>query len=246
MRTRDAELPRETQPEERQVDWGGVLASSATTILQRHWSRMCWRSFRRFIPKNCRALEIGCGTGRLINQASKHLGVEGVGVDNNINALEYARTLGQVLGTRCMLVQGSGFQLPFADNTFDLVFSEGVIEHFSRQMTDQMVKEHVRVAKPAGLVIVSVPNLLNLPLTYHKWRVGDKYAAYPERSYSIWGLAKVLKRQGLSLLAYEGFAPGAALEWYFPGHLRLHWLDTITRGWLGALIGFEILIVAQK
>jgi SAM-dependent methyltransferase len=240
------ELVPDAQWKKHRVDWSGLLASDPGTILERHWSRMCWQSFARYIPKNGRALEIGCGTGRLINQATKHLGVHGVGLDINLKALEYARTLGHVLGIGCTLIQGSGFQVPLADNTFDAVFSEGVIEHFPREMTDQMVEEHVRVAKPGGLVIISVPNLLNIPLTYHKWRVGDKFVAYPERSYTILGLAKLLRRKGLRLLAYDGFAPGSALEWYFPGHLRLHWLDRITHGWLGAFVGYEVLVVGRK
>jgi len=58
--------------------------------------------------------------------------------------------------------------LPFADNTFDTVFSCGVFEYFSDEEIKTILKEAFRIAKKR--VIVMVPNALSLP-----YRIGKFY-----------------------------------------------------------------------
>ncbi|GAC67218.1 class I SAM-dependent methyltransferase [Gordonia soli] len=50
-------------------------------------------------------------------------------------------------------VRGSGQQLPFADNAFDVSFSSNVVEHTPRPW--DMGAEMIRVTRPGGTVIVS-------------------------------------------------------------------------------------------
>ncbi|GAA1732487.1 class I SAM-dependent methyltransferase [Aeromicrobium alkaliterrae] len=50
-------------------------------------------------------------------------------------------------------VIGSGMQLPFADGSFDVVYSSNVLEHVPEPWV--MADEMVRVAKPGGLVFCS-------------------------------------------------------------------------------------------
>jgi ubiquinone/menaquinone biosynthesis C-methylase UbiE len=62
-------------------------------------------------------LDVGCGTGnylRLFQQKKCVL----TGIDSSDAALAIARNK---LGSRCELVQGSGTDLPFSDNEFDVV-----------------------------------------------------------------------------------------------------------------------------
>lgn len=56
-----------------------------------------------------------------------------------------------------MGVQGDARALPFRDDTFHLVYSLGVIEHFPETL--QALKEHTRVAKLDGYVFIIVPNV---------------------------------------------------------------------------------------
>ena len=46
--------------------------------------------------------------------------------------------------------------LPFADDSFDAIYSMGTIEHFDE--TERAVEEMARVLKPGGRAIVGVPN----------------------------------------------------------------------------------------
>src|SRR4051812_43566136 len=90
-------------------------------------------------------------------------------------------------------VQGDGFTLPFADGTFDLVFSQGLLEHFPDPI--HMLEEQVRVTRPKGFVIIDVPQ------TYSLWTVKKKvmqaigrwFVSY-ETQYSERRMRKLLKR----------------------------------------------------
>jgi len=231
------------------IDWGHLFRENTEEILAQHWTKMVWQCFAKYIPHSGVVLEIGCGTGRIIGQACAHLRVRGVGLDISLTALTYAQGLAKYLGVQnCSFIEGSGFALPFPDDTFDAVLSEGVIEHFSPMETERMVQEHVRVCKHGGKVIISVPNLFNLPLTYHKLRVGERFHAYPERSYTLWGLARLLHHCGLRPVAYDGFAPFIGMEWYILSFLKFRFLDRLLAKspTLSSLLGYECLVVGVK
>lgn len=52
------------------------------------------------------------------------------------------------------VVNCDGFDLPFPDNYFNVCFSVGVLEHFEKEDTLQLLREQLRVA---GYVIVDIP-----------------------------------------------------------------------------------------
>ena len=53
-------------------------------------------------------------------------------------------------------LQADGMQLPFADNSFDLVLSSEVIEHILEP--EHFVQEIARVLKPDGYLLLTTPN----------------------------------------------------------------------------------------
>lgn len=57
-------------------------------------------------------------------------------------------------------------KLPFDDNTFDLIYSSHVLEHFKRCETQLVINEWVRVLKSGGIIRLSVPSLENLIKIY--------------------------------------------------------------------------------
>jgi 2-polyprenyl-3-methyl-5-hydroxy-6-metoxy-1,4-benzoquinol methylase len=58
-----------------------------------------------------------------------------------------------------LLLQGSLYDLPFADNSFDLITSRMVVEHLARPR--HAFAEFARCLRPGGAVVVITPNLLN-------------------------------------------------------------------------------------
>jgi methionine biosynthesis protein MetW len=97
-------------------------------------------------------LDIGCGDGRTSGAwAHDHAGSY-VGVDVSREAVEHAKGLG--LDARTIEDASS---LPFDDETFDAVLLIEVLEHlFQPQLA---VAEARRVLRPAGTMIVTVPNV---------------------------------------------------------------------------------------
>lgn len=92
-------------------------------------------------------LEFGCGYGRLLRPLSlelPHLLL--AGYDISSTKLANARTY---LGERNVpLVMGDGrFGLPFRDDSFDLVYTWGVLMHIPPPMDQEVRKELSRVAK---------------------------------------------------------------------------------------------------
>jgi len=95
------------------------------------------------------ALDYGCGAGRS-TRFLKRLGLDTVGVDISPEMLEQARSKDE-LGEYHLINNG---QLPFADSTFDLVFSSFVFLEVSQlQAISSILSEMKRVLKEDGVII---------------------------------------------------------------------------------------------
>jgi ubiquinone/menaquinone biosynthesis C-methylase UbiE len=99
---------------------------------------------------NCAVLEGGCG----IATDGIHFaraGARYTGLDASSYALELARRRFELEGVDGTFVAGSVSDLPFADESFDLVYSHGVIHHIHN--TERAVAEFHRVLRPRGTVL---------------------------------------------------------------------------------------------
>ncbi len=95
-----------------------------------------------------RTLEVGAGSARL----SRFLALRGCltyCLDYSIEALTYARTHYERGEAQGVYVLGRAEHLPFDDNSFDVVFSTGLLEHFENPMP--IIFEMVRILKNGGL-----------------------------------------------------------------------------------------------
>lgn len=101
-----------------------------------------------------KVLEVGAGTGTLSVFLS-NLGMQVVTLDNSPEMLKKAEQAKQKFGGNNQLILGDAFALPFADNSFDLIFHQGLFEHFNNQEIHRLIKEQFRVAPT---IIFSVPN----------------------------------------------------------------------------------------
>jgi SAM-dependent methyltransferase len=91
-------------------------------------------------------LEVGCGYGKQLRALRQRLDVPMTGVDFSSTQLDRARTyLGDL--DRMSLILASGTRLPFADQSFDLVFTSAVILHNPPAVAEMMRREVVRVAR---------------------------------------------------------------------------------------------------
>lgn len=101
-----------------------------------------------------RALDFGCGVGRLTRALLSHYD-EAHGVDISDGMIQKARSL----TPRCHFhVNNSDDLLLFPDAMFDLVYSNRVLQHLpSSAMIGRYLGEFFRITAPGGLVVFQVP-----------------------------------------------------------------------------------------
>lgn len=100
-----------------------------------------------------KVLEIGAGMGTDLAQFAKN-GAICTDLDLSAGHLEHARRNFALRGLTATFVHGDGEELPFPDDTFDVVYSNGVIHHTPN--TQQVIERIHRVLKPGGKAIIMV------------------------------------------------------------------------------------------
>ena len=131
-----------------------------------------------------RILDLGCGDGRHLRPTRLMRGVTAVGLD--LGEEEVANT---ALSLRAMdeghsiagyaakdagpwlALRGTGYGLPFRDDSFDCVIASEILEHLHQD--DAALAEIKRVLKPGGTLAVSVPRYGPEVIC---WALSDEYA----------------------------------------------------------------------
>jgi SAM-dependent methyltransferase len=134
--------------------WSKPLITSDYSLKYRRFMHDMGTTF----STKAKVIEVGCGTGQTLNMQC-----DTFGMDISLPALELAKE-------NCNHpIRGDIFHIPFKDETFDLVYNSGVIEHFQEPYNHIAVKEMIRITKPGGMIIVIVPNSLCLWYRLGKW-----------------------------------------------------------------------------
>jgi SAM-dependent methyltransferase len=106
-------------------------------------------------PGGRRALDFGCGVGRLSQALAEHVD-EVVGVDISPPMLEKARELDRS-GGRCRFVLNEASDLGIVESgTVDVVYSSLVLQHMPPEFARGYLKEFVRVLAPGGVAAFQV------------------------------------------------------------------------------------------
>ncbi len=96
-------------------------------------------------------LDIGCGMGRILKPFSRQF-AKVTGVDINEKILEAAKIYTEN-PSNIETVQNDGRTIPFPENSFDLVYSGGVLQHIPDiNVIMGYFEEGLRVLKPNGLL----------------------------------------------------------------------------------------------
>jgi|SRR4029453_4577836 ubiquinone/menaquinone biosynthesis C-methylase UbiE len=98
-----------------------------------------------------RILDIGCGTGTLAVMLKRsQADIEVIGLDPDPKALRRAKTKATRAGFSLQLDQGFADDLPYAEHSFDRVFSSFMFHHLEGQNREKTLREVLRVLKPGG------------------------------------------------------------------------------------------------
>jgi SAM-dependent methyltransferase len=128
-------------------------------------------------------LDVGCGTGANLEMLSQF--GEAEGVDISAEALSFCRARGLT-----NVKQGEAEQLPYADNTFDLVTGLDVVEHLDNDLAG--LQEMRRVLRRGGHALLFVPAFMFL------WGVQDD-VSHHRRRYTLSELKRVVREAGFEI-----------------------------------------------
>jgi SAM-dependent methyltransferase len=223
----------------------------ARTQLDTAESNRSERAFRRrtgFQPEDLAGkvvLDVGCGMGRFADVATRW-GAHVVGIDLSLAAEVAARNLA---GREATIFQADVFRLPFAPETFDFIYSIGVLHHTPD--CERAFKMLPGLLKPGGRIAIWLYS------KYNSWyRMSDVYRKVtrrmsPQLLYKLcygvvplYGMHLVLKRVPLvgrlasGALAY--LVPMAmhkdrqwrildTFDWYSPWYQSKHTYEEVFR-----------------
>ena len=176
----------------RDQDEAGFLATAADVLrsIEAQLKRLPAKANRRA----WRALEIGCGPGRLVKPLSRHFGeIHGVDVSDEMIRLARER-LADIPHAHFHATDGASLAL-FADDSFDFIYSYAVFQHIpSRDVVLEYMRETARVLKPGGIFHGQF-NGLSHPGDTNTWS-GVVFSAADIRAFT--------RDNGLELLNLDG------------------------------------------
>jgi SAM-dependent methyltransferase len=146
-----------------------------------------------------RILEVGAGTGR----DSDMLASMGADVWTLDYSEESLHLMSENLKQPIEIVCGDALELPIASESFDLVFHQGLLEHF-RNPQDLIAENH-RILKKGGRILVDVPQRFHYyTLIKHILMFFDKWFAGWETEFSVSELKKAVTDGGFEIEGFYG------------------------------------------
>ncbi len=157
-------------------------------------------------------LDIGCGTGDDVRRMAEIVGSTGraVGLDSSEVMVAQARARSEGTNLPAEFVQGSAYELPFENDSFDACRCERVLQHLDEPLA--AIREMMRVVRPGGRVLLLDPDFGSgvldtshpeiherMRLFGQKWRETQPGSGW--RGRQLWGLAH---QAGLEAVEIEG------------------------------------------
>lgn len=124
-----------------------------------------------------RVLDLGCGAGRHAFELYRR-GADVIAFDQDVEELENVAAMFAAMkaenqvpdGAAAQTVSGDALALPFPDEHFDCVIASEIMEHVPED--EKAMRELVRVVKPGGRVVVTVPRAWPEKIC---WALSDEY-----------------------------------------------------------------------
>jgi ubiquinone/menaquinone biosynthesis C-methylase UbiE len=202
-----------------------------------------------------RLLEVGCGPGIMLpDLLAMGFDVRAIDVSAEMIRRAEQRMTGHPLVRRCRLAVGDVERLEFGEGAFDAVLAMGVLEYLPA--CDGALREMVRVLRPGGHLVLTVPNRA---AAYHvassaylgaRRLVGrPRRTAYPARPFLPWRLDRQLARLGMRKIESQAcnfiFFPLKELHERASDALNRA-LSPISRLPIAPLLGAQYVVKAQK
>ncbi|PIN86229.1 hypothetical protein COV19_05465 [Candidatus Woesearchaeota archaeon CG10_big_fil_rev_8_21_14_0_10_44_13] len=179
-------------------------------VLHKGFMAIIDKTAQRINKDKVKSLEIGCSTA--IDSyllAEKNKNIEAHCIDISPESIKTVKRIGKHfrLGVSADVMDAE--RMDFKDGFFDIVFSQGVIEHFRNP--DKVMGEQKRVLKKGGFLVIDVPQKYTFyTLIKHRQIRKGTWPWGWETEYSKRQLVRLGKRHGLRLekvyaYGYDGY-----------------------------------------
>jgi ubiquinone/menaquinone biosynthesis C-methylase UbiE len=189
-----------------------------SNIQEAPWYRQFLNPVINEIGTDDKLLDIGTGSGKLIQILNNEKRIDCIGVDTNVDMLEEAKM--KLIDTNVKLIKIEPYTtLSFKNRTFNYITICNVLFHLNKEHIDFMLKDIERLLKKDGKIIVLTPTGKGNHFTLTKQFFSFKnlsiyvwYAATKKRAKS-WTLHNYLKEYAAknnlnysSQIVMKGFA----------------------------------------
>jgi SAM-dependent methyltransferase len=158
-----------------------------------------------------RVLKLTNGPNDIIVEIGSGLGVDAIDISSScrtVIALDLSREALKLLkskieGIKIIPVLADALSLPFRNDSVDLFYHQGVMEHFPNPAP--FLLEQKRSLKSSGVLIVDVPQTFTLYTLNKKWAISrNKWFAGWETQYSPRKLSRLLRSNGFQVKEIYG------------------------------------------
>ncbi len=196
-----------------------------SNIQEEPWYRSFLNPVINEINKKGKLLDIGTGSGKLIQILATENGIDCIGVDTNVEMLEEAKIKLKETNVSVLKIEANK-ELPFASNSFNYVTICNVLFHLEKENIDFMLKDAQRVLEKEGKIVVLTPtgkgNIVTLSRRYFSLKNLGIYVWFnaTKNRAVLWTNNKYLKQYAnenklhyKSQIIMNGFAQLEVLEY---------------------------------
>ena len=148
-------------------------------------------------------LDIGCGNGIITNNLPKNINI--IGLDISSEAIKHVKA-GKLIA--------SVLDIPFPDNSFDLVMANDMLEHIPEKDYGKACAELQRVAKK--YLLITVPYMENLEARMKRCiKCGARYHLnHHQRAYDFNSVKNIFPNYKLNTVIFSGDEWRGDLDWH--------------------------------
>lgn len=156
------------------ASWQGMVESEPpdleAPVLENAIDALKMTFLRPVLPSQGVAVEIGCGSARLLARVGQAARLGLIAVDTSSVALRVATQTAERNGLTMQCINADARSIPLPANSADLVLSGGLLEHFPNP--EFVLREMIRILKPGGIFYADVvPRKFSVYRIREAWRM---------------------------------------------------------------------------